>query len=177
MIYNFRRFVEEALFFIFYNDKEIFAIFSCGNILTKQWKRFTPFTFLQSWLIKHGHLYWWQHAFKFLLNISLYERSTMQNYLNDVRPYHSRRAWPRQGKCALLVIDMQNYFLPVASPIVDRVLFLLVACRSKKIRVIFSCHGHRDIEKYGLCTCDGYGKFVPVSCGQFYIMDILDWEG
>lgn len=89
----------------------------------------------------------------------------MQNCLNDVRPYNSRQAWPRQGKCALLVIDMQNYFLPMASPIVDRVLFLLETCRSKKIKIIFTRHGHRDTE--GLFPCYGYGRLVPVSSGNF----------
>ncbi len=97
----------------------------------------------------------------------------MQNYLNDVQAYNSRRAWPRQGKCALLVIDMQNYFLPVASPIVDRVLFLLETCRSKKIKIIFTRHGHRDIEKDGGMLLKWWGDCILQGTSAWKIMDAL----
>jgi len=40
----------------------------------------------------------------------------MQTYLDEIKDYNTRQVLPRPGKCALLVIDMQNYFLPMASP-------------------------------------------------------------
>jgi len=35
----------------------------------------------------------------------------MEDYLNDIKNYNTRQSRPQRGKCALVVIDMQNYFL------------------------------------------------------------------
>ena len=59
------------------------------------------------------------------------------DFLKEISSYNVRRAMAKPGKCALLVIDMQQYFLPLASPIVGNVLSIVEACRSKEIRVIF----------------------------------------
>lgn len=53
----------------------------------------------------------------------------MQNFLDDIRIYNTRQARPRRGKCALLVIDMQKYFLPMALPVIGNVLAILNVCR------------------------------------------------
>ncbi|TET95398.1 MAG: hypothetical protein E3J28_00705 [Desulfobacteraceae bacterium] len=44
------------------------------------------------------------------------------DYLQKIDKYNIRPAWPKPGKCALLVIDMQQFFLPIASPIIRNVL-------------------------------------------------------
>jgi len=42
---------------------------------------------------------------------------------------------------------MQNYFLPVASPIIGNVFSIVESCRLQKVKTIFTSHGHRDSEK------------------------------
>ena len=71
------------------------------------------------------------------------------NYLDKIGYYNVRRAYPQPAKCALLVIDMQQYFLQIASPIIGNVLSIIEACRASGIRVIFTRHGHKDINKDG----------------------------
>ena len=67
------------------------------------------------------------------------------DYLNEINQYNVRRAWPKPGRCALLVIDMQQYFLSIAAPILGNVLSIIEACRSVDIRTIFTRHGHKDV--------------------------------
>jgi isochorismate hydrolase len=97
----------------------------------------------------------------------------MKNHLDDIRKYNVRKAWPRQGKCALLVVDMQNYFLPVASPIVDRVLSIVNACRLRNVRILFTRHGHRDIEKDGGLLLQWWGDCILHGTRDWEIMDVL----
>jgi isochorismate hydrolase len=97
----------------------------------------------------------------------------MQNHLNDIRNYNTRPAWPRQGKCALLIIDMQNYFLPMASPILGNVLSIVEACRSKKVKTIFTRHGHRDIEKDGGMLVEWWGDCILFGTREWEIVDSL----
>jgi len=97
----------------------------------------------------------------------------MKNHLDDIRKYNVRKAWPRQGKCALLVVDMQNYFLPVASPIVDRVLSIVTACRLRNVRILFTRHGHRDIEKDGGLLLQWWGDCILHGTRDWEIMDVL----
>jgi len=97
----------------------------------------------------------------------------MKNHLEDIRKYNVRKAWPRPGKCALLVVDMQNYFLPVASPIADRVLSIVNACRLRNIRILFTRHGHRDVEKDGGLLLQWWGDCIFYGTRDWEIMDVL----
>jgi len=84
----------------------------------------------------------------------------MKSYLKDIEDYNSRKAWPRPGKCAFLVIDMQNYFLPLASPIIGKVFSIVESCRLKNIKTIFTRHGHREIEKDGGMLLKWWGDCI-----------------
>jgi len=44
------------------------------------------------------------------------------SYLTQIKDYNIREASPVPGKAALLIIDMQCYFKPLAQPIVDNVI-------------------------------------------------------
>lgn len=46
--------------------------------------------------------------------------------------------------CALLVIDMQEYFRSIATPILPNVARLVKWCRDQRIPVIFTRHAHQD---------------------------------
>jgi len=51
---------------------------------------------------------------------------------------------PRPGATALLLIDLQEYFRPVAEPILPRLASLLGRCRAEGRPVLFTRHGHDD---------------------------------
>lgn len=90
------------------------------------------------------------------------------DYLKEISSYNVRRVLPKKGKCALLVIDMQQYFLPLASPIVGNVLSIVELCRAKGIRVIFTRHGHKDISKDGGMLSKWWGDSIEYGS--------KDWE-
>ena len=60
------------------------------------------------------------------------------DFLNEIDQYTVLQTCPKPGRCALLVIDMQQYFLSIATPILGNVLSIIEACRSKGIRIIFT---------------------------------------
>jgi len=65
-------------------------------------------------------------------------------YLEQIKDYNVRQAWPTPEKAALLVIDMQRYFKPVAQPIVEDVISLIKCFRENNRKMFFTRHGHRD---------------------------------
>lgn len=48
------------------------------------------------------------------------------------------------NSCALLIIDMQEYFRAVATPILPSLRSLIQCCRQAKLPIIFTRHAHRD---------------------------------
>ena len=53
-------------------------------------------------------------------------------------------AAPRPGSTALLLIDLQEYFRPLAEPLVPRIAPLLKRSRSAGRPVLYTRHGHAD---------------------------------
>ena len=94
-------------------------------------------------------------------------------FLNEISKYNVRRAWPKPGKCALLVIDMQQYFLPIASPIIENVLSIIEACRSKGITIIFTRHGHRDISRDGGMLSKWWGDCIKYGSSEWRLIETL----
>lgn len=70
--------------------------------------------------------------------------------LKEIAPYNVRKAVPAYGKTALLVIDMQEYFRKMATPILGRVKDIISHCRSLNVPVIFTRHVHQPKEDGGL---------------------------
>ena len=66
----------------------------------------------------------------------------ISDFHNEIRAYNIRRAKPKLDKCALLVIDMQEYFRLLASAIIGNIRSIITACRSSEILVIYTRHGH-----------------------------------
>ena len=64
-------------------------------------------------------------------------------------PYCRSFQAPQRGKTALLVVDMQDYFSPVAEPILASLSRLVEACRAGAVPVLFTRHSHKDPEKDG----------------------------
>ena len=90
------------------------------------------------------------------------------DYLSEIDQYNVRQTCPKPGRCALLVIDMQQYFLSIATPVLGNVLSVIEACRSKGIRIIFTRHGHRDVSEDGGMLAEWWGDLIE--CGS------KDWE-
>ncbi|KAK1297525.1 hypothetical protein QJS10_CPB15g00041 [Acorus calamus] len=66
------------------------------------------------------------------------------------KKYELRKRNPNPKSSALLVIDMQNYFSPMASPIVPAVNSTISLCRSAGIPVIFTRHRHKSPADYAM---------------------------
>jgi isochorismate hydrolase len=71
------------------------------------------------------------------------------DYLEQIKDYNIRQAWPIPEKTALLVIDMQLYFRELAEPILSNVSSLIDGCRASGVEIFFTRHGHRDHIKNG----------------------------
>jgi isochorismate hydrolase len=67
---------------------------------------------------------------------------------------------PKPNRCALLIIDMQQYFLSTAAPIIGNVLSLSEVCRSRGIKVVYTRHGHRDISEDGGMLANWWGDLI-----------------
>lgn len=92
------------------------------------------------------------------------------DYLNEIDQYNIRRAWPKPDRCALLVIDMQRYFLSIARPILRNVLSVVKACRSGGVRIIFTRHGHRDVSKDGGMLDKWWGDLIEYGSGEWKLI-------
>jgi len=67
-----------------------------------------------------------------------------KDYLEQIREYNFRQAWPTPEKTALLVIDMQYKFKEMAELILRNVISLIDVCRERRVRIFFTRHGNRD---------------------------------
>jgi isochorismate hydrolase len=90
------------------------------------------------------------------------------DYLTQIDRYNIRHACLKPGRCALLVIDMQQYFLSIARSILGNVLSIIEACRSKGIRIIFTRHGHRNVLEDGGMLAQWWGDHIDYGS--------KDWE-
>ena len=96
------------------------------------------------------------------------------DYLREIKPYNIRQAWPRPDRCGLLVIDMQQYFLSIAAPILGNVLSLVEACRSKGIEILFTRHGHRDISEDGGMLAEWWGDLIAYGSKDWELINALE---
>jgi nicotinamidase-related amidase len=92
----------------------------------------------------------------------------LSDYLNELNQYNIRQAWPKPDRCALLVIDMQQYFLSIAAPILGNVLSVVEACRSRDVQTIFTRHGHRDVSEDGGMLAEWWEDLIEYGSS--------DWE-
>jgi len=96
------------------------------------------------------------------------------DYLTQIDQYNIRHAYPEPGKCALLVIDMQQYFFSIAAPILGNVQSIIQACRSRGIRIIFTRHGHRDVSENGGMLAEWWGDQINYGSKDWELIDALN---
>lgn len=52
-------------------------------------------------------------------------------------------------KCALFVIDMQEFFGSIADPVISNVKRIIDRCRNRELKIIYTRHGHKDLSVDG----------------------------
>ncbi|OEU67797.1 MAG: hypothetical protein BBJ57_05710 [Desulfobacterales bacterium PC51MH44] len=90
-----------------------------------------------------------------------------------MKAYNIRRAKPKPDKCALLVIDMQEYFRLLAPAIIGNIRSIITACRSSEILVIYTRHGHKDIAKNGGMLDKWWGDLIHYGTREWAIIPEL----
>ena len=96
-----------------------------------------------------------------------------KDYLQHIEQYNIRQAWPTPEKAALLVIDMQLYFKPIAQPILNNVLSLIDFCRANGIRIFFTRHGHHDPKKDGGMLARWWGDLIQYGSTEWELLKEL----
>ncbi len=67
---------------------------------------------------------------------------------------------PRLTHAALLVIDMQEEFRPIATPILPALRAVIDACRANSVPVIYTQHGHIDPARDGGMLSQWWGELI-----------------
>lgn len=92
----------------------------------------------------------------------------------EVKRYITHRWVLNPSRSALLVIDMQEYFRPLTSGIVENVGALLEAFRKARRPIIFTVHGHKDPEKDGGMLAKWWGEVILEGTFDHRLMGELD---
>jgi nicotinamidase-related amidase len=92
----------------------------------------------------------------------------LEKILKELKSYRERKAQIDLQHCALLAIDMQNYFRRIAQPVLKNILRVIQTCRPKNIPVIFTQHGHTDP--------DSDGGILGWWWGELIVSGTEDWK-
>ncbi len=95
----------------------------------------------------------------------------MSYLLDKIEHYNVRSAKLRPDKTALLVIDMQRYFHGIAAPIIKNVVSLIDRCRNNRVPVIYTRHGHRNLDSDGGMLKVWWGDGIMYGSNDWKIMD------
>lgn len=93
-----------------------------------------------------------------------------RDYLNEIERYNTRPGKINPSKCALLVIDMQQYFASLARGIKKNLLKIIETCRTNGMRIVFSRHGHKDPAKDGGMLAKWWGDNIIYSTPEWELM-------
>jgi len=84
----------------------------------------------------------------------------LEKILKELKPYRERKTQIDFQHCALLAIDLQNYFHQIAQPVLKNILNVIQTCRSRSIPVIFTQHGHTDPDSDGGILGEWWGELI-----------------
>ncbi|UCD32450.1 MAG: isochorismatase family protein [Desulfobacterales bacterium] len=93
--------------------------------------------------------------------------------LSEIDRYNIRQVRPQPDRCALLVIDMQHYFLSMAAPILENVLSIIDVCRSKGIWTIFTQHGHKNVATEDGMLAQWWGDLIEYGSKNWELINLL----
>ncbi len=96
-----------------------------------------------------------------------------RDIFSQIARYNIRQADPAPGKTALFVVDMQAYFGSIAEPILENVISLITACRKKRIKVLYTRHGHRK-ENDGSMLSKWWGDLIKYGSKEWELINGLN---
>lgn len=88
--------------------------------------------------------------------------------------YEVRNRNPNPKSCALLVIDMQNYFSSMGSSILHNLNTTITLCRRASIPVIFTRHRHKSPSDHGMLEEWWFGDLIVDGTEEAQLMTALD---
>ncbi|WJX17023.1 Nicotinamidase 2 [Trifolium repens] len=91
--------------------------------------------------------------------------------------YEVRKRNPNPKSCALLVIDMQNYFSSMSAPILDNINTTIALCRRASIPVIFTRHCHKSSSDHGMLHEWWFGDLIVDGTVEADLITVLDRKG
>jgi isochorismate hydrolase len=80
--------------------------------------------------------------------------------LKDLSPYRKRTAQIDTRHAALLAIDLQNYFQPIAQPVLKNILQAIQSYRQENVPIIFTQHGHTEPDSDGGILGEWWGGLI-----------------
>ncbi|OGL42987.1 MAG: hypothetical protein A2161_04710 [Candidatus Schekmanbacteria bacterium RBG_13_48_7] len=110
----------------------------------------------------------WEKIVSFTLSRIVFMSQNL--YLKKIESYNTRYALPRWSECALLVIDMQEYFSRLAYPILKNVSDLIQSFRIHKLPVIYTQHGHKNPQKDGGMLAQWWNELILFGSPQWQII-------
>lgn len=74
----------------------------------------------------------------------------MMDIEDIIRQFNTHDWAPEEGRTAVLLIDLQEYFRGIIEPILDNIVRLISGTREKNIPLIFTQHGHSPRSDHGM---------------------------
>jgi nicotinamidase-related amidase len=74
----------------------------------------------------------------------------MTNIENIIRQFSTHDWIPEEGKTAVLLIDLQEYFREIIRPILENVADIISSARERSIPLLFTQHGHDPGKEKGM---------------------------
>ncbi|KAL9324790.1 hypothetical protein ACSQ67_005435 [Phaseolus vulgaris] len=90
--------------------------------------------------------------------------------------YETRRRNPNPKSCVLLVIDVQNHFSSIATPIISNLNTTISLCRRASIPVIFTRHCHKPGEHRNMLEEWWPGDLIMDGAWESHLMEGLERE-
>jgi isochorismate hydrolase len=84
----------------------------------------------------------------------------LKKILEELKPYRERKAMINPKHAAFLAIDMQNFFHPIAQPVLRNILRVIQSCRQENIPIIFTQHGHTEPDSDGGILGEWWGELI-----------------
>jgi nicotinamidase-related amidase len=97
----------------------------------------------------------------------------MGDNLKAIRLYNIRKR-PLPRSSALLVIDMQVYFKPLALPIIENLGALIQVWRQCGLPLVFTRHGHKDPASDGGMLDRWWGSLIHYGSADWPIIEELE---
>ena len=67
-----------------------------------------------------------------------------------IRRFNTHHWVPEQGRTAILLIDLQEYFRGIIHPVMENLLEIISVSRKNQIPLFFTQHGHQSEADHGM---------------------------